>query len=107
MEKTFATSNYRLPREQFRTFNKMSWKEEMATEFRNDPVGFLKKNGVDTTNFTLSKDIKIPSLEEVLSRINQYFGENEFAKPAAFMDGSNPIFLVFLVFIIPGDTPKK
>jgi hypothetical protein len=58
MEKTFATSNYRLPREQFRTFNKMSWKEEMATEFRNDPVGFLKKNGVDTTNFTLSKRYK-------------------------------------------------
>lgn len=98
--------NSRLPREQFKFFRELTTKETLLSSFKKDPIAFFKNYGIDTSELILPKDFELPPHEELVKRMNHYFGDDDFCKPAAIMSAAGfVIFVVFLAFLLHGDTP--
>lgn len=97
--------NQRLPREQFKFFQEMTTKEKLVKSFQADPIKFFKTYGIDTSELHLPKDIDLPPYEVLIKRMDVYFGEDDFSKPAALMEAAGFIvFVAFLAFLLYGDT---
>lgn len=85
------------PRESYKFMQDVVFNQNNLELFQSNPIAFLESRGVNTSEFQLPDNFRIPTKEEINLALAYYYSNEEFVSPA--MHAEAAAFWVVFLFI--------